>query len=115
MAPETIVQVPTPVQTYTRQELQLFELASELGYVVQKRQSMVTELGQLIASRMRPRTMSNVYQMPAFNMPSSVVPAPAGRGAVRGRAGDNRHAELHHMEAGGGGLAQHARHYQHVL
>jgi hypothetical protein len=69
-APDTIVQVPTPAQTFTRQELELFELASELGYVVQKRQSMVMDLGQLIASRLRPRTMSNVYQMPAFNMPS---------------------------------------------
>ena len=67
---ESIAVVPIVAQTLTRQELELIDLASSLGYVVQLRDGLIVNLSQGIASRLRPRTGSNVYQMPAFSVPS---------------------------------------------
>lgn len=67
---ESITTVPIAVQTLTKQELDLIEQATALGWVAQPREEFLIELGQQIACRLRPRTGSNVYQMAAFNLPS---------------------------------------------
>ena len=68
--PDTVMTVPAPVQTMTPEMHALIEHAASLGCVVQRRDGLVVDLGQQIACRLRPRTGSNVYQMPAFSISS---------------------------------------------
>ena len=54
----------------SKQEMQLFELAEQLGYQIIDRGKLIKYLADSIASRMTPRVGDNVYQMPSFSIPN---------------------------------------------